>query len=435
MNISDVFISNLLKIKSKDIPESIYFHAKRSFMDYLGVLLAGTYHYRKMVKNNITSRDNTFLSALTKGYCSHILELDDGHRKGAVHVGAPVFSALLSVAEHEEIDYLNFLYGAIIGYEATIRLACAIQPGNKLRGYHATGTCGTVGAALGIAAALHYDEEQMKTTLSAAVTSAAGTLEMQEDESDLKPLNVGRAAMDAVAAAYIGKVGLKGPSDPIGGRRGFFNIMTNDNKPQYLTTFQANHFCISETYMKMYAACRHAHPAIEAALILRNKINVEKISHIIVESYQLAVTGHEHTDIHGINSAKMSIPFGVACALITGKAGIEAYSSQLVQDSKILSLTQKVQVVINDTLTALCPEKRASIVTIFFEDNTTCSLQIDYPKGEPENPLTQDELKSKFCFLSSLAGINNDCSEIICADIFEDRFQTNKIGQLLKGIQ
>ena len=88
---------------------------------------------------------------------------------------------------NETISWKDFLYGIIIGYEAAILLGIAIQPAHRFKGYHVTGTCGTVGAAMAIAAARKYSKSEYKSALSAAVTGAAGILEMIENESNLKP--------------------------------------------------------------------------------------------------------------------------------------------------------------------------------------------------------------------------------------------------------
>lgn len=429
---TDQFIHNLFSIQESCIPDRVYRKTKNAFLDYLSVTIAGMENVRQRCFDCSDIRDS--FPSLLRGYAAHLLELDDGHRKGAVHVGGTVFSALLSVANKESVSSRDFLFGAIIGYETTVRLACAIQPGNKLRGYHATGTCGTVGAALGIAAALHFTEEQTKTTLSAAITSAAGVLEMQEDDSDLKPYNVGRAAMDAVAAAYIGKCGLIGPIDPLGGKRGFLKVMTDTPHPEFLTDFNSDTLCIEQIYQKTYAACRHAHPAIEAALALRNEVDIELIEKIVVRAYRLAVSGHEHTEILGVGSAKMSIPFGVAVALATGNAGLSSYSELTVSNETILTLTRKVLVIEDDELTRLSPEKRASILTIHLSDGRTLTKRVDYPKGEPENPLTQEELEEKFRGLAMYGGLTMEaCNEVI-NEVWKRDFDLEKIMRIFQGV-
>lgn len=429
---TDRFIEYIFSLVENKIDPLTYRASVKCFIDYLAVTLCGAKSLSDKKKQYIDSivggcgdatvigtgeKSDMQTAALMNGMNSHVLELDDGHRKGALHVGGTVFSALLAVAEKENLGSEDFWLGAIVGYEATVRLACAIQPGNKLKGYHATGTCGTVGAAVGIAAALKFSREQMKSALSAAVTCAAGVLEMQEDNSDYKPLNVGRAAMDAVAAAYLGRAGFVPPSDALGGKRGFLKVMTDDPKVEYLTEFDLSaQLAINQVYMKTYASCRHTHPAVEAALYLRGKhsINACDIKSVEVEAYRLAVAGHDHTCVLGVSSAKMSMPFSVALALYRGSAGMEDFNDSTVKDQAILSLAKRVTVRENGELSSWVPAKRASILHITLNDGTVLSHQVDYPKGEPENPLSESELHGKFTSLAASAGYGHDrCSEII----------------------
>ena len=442
------FIFNICLLYQSGVSTSVLEKARSCFLDYMGCTLGGARfnfdrinafyeNYPEKGTCNLIGLQDKYapmhIAAMQNGISSHVMELDDGHRKGAVHVGSTIFSALIPVAIQEKISSKDFLYGAIVGYEATVRLACAIQPGNKLRGYHATGTCGTVGAALGIAAALHYTKDQMKTTLSAAVTSAAGVLEMQEDDSDLKPYNVGRAAMDAIAAAYIGRSGLQGPEDPIGGKRGFLKVMTDTPHPEFLTDFNSDTLCIEQIYQKTYAACRHAHPAIEAALAMRNEVDIELIEKIEVRAYRLAVAGHDHTQIQGVGSAKMSIPFSVAVALVTGSAGLASYSKKTISDDKIHELTRKVIVIEDEELTALCPEKRASILTIYLSNGKTLTKRVDYPKGEPENPLSKEELEEKFRELAMYGGLTKEACDEVINEVWKEEFNLEKVMGIVNG--
>ena len=426
------FIKHIYNIKKDDIPKEVYLQSKSCLIDYLAVTISGACSFSEKALNYIQSvgysseestvigmncRSNMQTSALINGMNAHVIELDDGHRQGALHIGSTVFSALLAVAEKEDLSSEDFLYGAIIGYEVTVRLACAVQPGNKLKGYHATGTCGTVGSTMAIAAALGFDEEQMKSALSAAVTCAAGVLEMQEDNADYKPLNVGRAAMDAVAAAYLGKARFTPPFDAIGGKRGFLKVMTDEPKTKYLTEFDKNSpLAIMQIYMKTYAACRHTHPAIEAALTLRKEYCLlpQDIASIEVEAYKLAVAGHDHTDILGISSAKMSLPFSVSLALCMGSVGMDAFNEENVKNETILALTKKVVVKENEKLSSWVPKKRASILHITMTDGRVFTHQVDYPKGEPENPLSDNEVEEKFISLAMSSGLTMErCNDIL----------------------
>ena len=404
--------------------------ARKCLLDYLGVTIAGSKAFfnkeeilliRDYGTESIASvighsyKSSVNVAAMINGISSHAIELDDGHRIGMVHLSAPIISALLAVSEKERLATEDFLRGIVVGYEVAIRLACAIQPGCKLKGYHATGTCGTIGATMGIASALKYDYEQMKSAFSAAITSSAGLLEMIEGDSELKPYNAGRAAFDGVIAAYIGEARFKAPEDALSGRRGFLAVMTDKPKMEYLTRFEKGEYLINSIYMKPYAACRHCHPSIEAALAIRKYPGFElaDIKRIHVNTYKLAVTGHDHTLIKGINSAKMSIPFSLAVALYTGKAGLNEFSDTFVHNEAVQSITNMITVSDIDSLSVLCPQKRVAEVTVsttrgeFFK-------RVEYPKGEPENPLSKQEIEDKFRGLSMYSGLTlRECDQII----------------------
>jgi 2-methylcitrate dehydratase PrpD len=285
---------------------------------------------------------------------------------------------------------------------------------------------------MAIAAALHFDGEQMKSALSAAITSAAGVLEMIEGDTEMKPFNAGRAAMDGVTAAYIGKARFKAPEDALGGKRGFLKVMTDEPKMEYLTDFCSDKLMIETIYMKPYAACRHCHPSIEAALRLRKKsgFDLSKVQNIDVATYKLAVAGHEHTEIKGVNSAKMSIPYSLSVALKTGKAGLDEFTEKFINDAKIQDITNKVRVRDVDELTVLCPQKRVAEVTVT-TDKRVFTERVEYPKGEPENPLSQQELEDKFRGLALFGGLStSECEEII-SEFQKDDFNLEKIMNIV----
>lgn len=441
-NLTCSFLADICKMGEIDSSVPVNAIARKCLLDYFGVALAGASLLKEkerqlidcgnchIIGHSFTATANTV--ALLNGISAHVIELDDGHRIGMLHLGAPIISALLAVAEKENLSSHDFLIGIIVGYEVAIRLACAVQPGCKLKGYHATGTCGTVGAAMGIAAALHYDFEQMKSAFSAACTSAAGLLEMIEGDTEMKPYNAGRAAMDGVMAAYIGKARFKAPEDALGGKRGFLKVMTDEPKMEYLTEFDGEKYMIETIYMKPYAACRHCHPSIEAALNIRNQpgFDINEVEQIHVDTYKLAVAGHDHTEIKGINSAKMSIPYSLAVALSTGKAGLDEFTERYISDSFIQSITDKVTVSDMDELTELCPQKRVAVVTVKTKKGDY-TLRVDYPKGEPENPLSLQELEEKFRGLAMYGGLTNEeCDEVI-NDIWKDDFDLKKIMNIV----
>lgn len=417
-NLSDIFVGNLYRIVQNGVPEAVREQARLCLHDYSACAMGGAKMMKEETKKffdivapqggnvsvigfdqKTTLHNAAFIQAMNV----HATELDDGHRLGMIHLGASIISALLPVAEVERLSNEDVLLGIVVGYEAAIRTAMAMQPSHKVRGYHTSGTCGTIGAAMSIAAAMHMPKQIMKTALSAATASASGLLEMQEDESQLKPYNLAHAAVGGITAAYAAKTGFVGPNDPLGGKRGLLAVMSENAKIEPLTDFSTVPYEIMRIYRKPYAACRHCHPAIEAALWLKENYNlhIEDIASIDIETYQLAVAGHDHTDIQGVASAKLSTPFSVALALFKSTANLNDFCQETISNELILSLTQKVKVHINDELTSWSPQKRAAIVKITNLRGEILCHEVDYPKGEPENPMTRAEVESKYFDLTN----------------------------------
>ena len=366
MNLSQIFITGLCS-KAQIISGSTRLQARKVLLDYLGAMIGGgrylqDYH-QELMKNSPSM-------AFLRGFATHVLELDDGHRHGMIHLGASIISAVLDVVVKDNLKADDVLRGIVMGYEVAVRCARAIQPGHKVRGYHVSGTCGTIGSAMGIAFACNYNIEQLKSTLACAVSSAAGVLEIQEQASELKPYNTARAAYDGVLAAQIGKLAMPGPDDILGGKRGFLAALTDTPKSEYLTEFKDEGYCIEGIYQKVHAACRHCHPAIDATLDMRKDLNLkpEQIEKIEVHTYKLAVGSHDHTEIRGISSAKLSTPYAVALAIVKGSCGYADYNEDNLNDSWIKDLTRKVCVIEDESLTAQSPDVRGARVTIYLKN-------------------------------------------------------------------
>lgn len=425
MNITEGFIEGIV-IKSQLIPHHVLLQARKVLLDYLGVLAGGTRYLEEEHPDLITASPS---AAFLYGFAAHVLELDDGHRHGMIHLGASIVSAILDVAKKEDLQSDDVLRGIVMGYEVAVRCARSIQPGHKERGYHVSGTCGTIGSAMGIAFACGYNTEQMKSTLACAVSSAAGVLEIQEQASEMKPYNLGRAALAGEVAAQVGKLAMPGPDDILGGKRGFLAALTDTPKPELLTDFSNNDYAIMGIYQKVHAACRHCHPAIDATIDMRNDLNLkpDQIDKIEVHTYKLAVGSHDHTQIMGISSAKLSTPYAVALAIVKGSAGYADYNEANLEDDAIKMLTHKVSVIEDENLTAQSPAVRGARVTIYLKDENIYEAPCLYPKGEPEHPLTQEELEEKFRGLAMYGGLTQkECDEVI-EEIGKEKFSINKI--------
>lgn len=425
MNITDQFVNNIISFANRDFSEKVLHHAQKCYLDYLGCVFAGSkQNYKKtelLFESGVFSEgDCTILGTRKKvsyrdagfvnGFNAHSMELDDGHRYAMLHIEAPLFSAMTALYEKEHICEGAFYKGVIVGYEATVRMSRALQPWHKVRGFHSTGTCATIGVAMAVAMALDFDFNQTKSALSAAASSAAGLLEMLADDSELKPYNVGRAVMDGLTAAYIGKVNYTPPVDVLGGKRGFLNVMSDTQNLAFLEKFDENDEpCILGNFFKPYPACRHCHSTIDAALqIARNNvIDTKDIESIKIGVYKLALTGHDHTMVNSSKSAMMSIPYGAVVALAKKDAGLPQFDEQTVQSDEIQSLLKRVQIYEDEELTSLLPDIRGSIVEVNTKSNNY-RCRIDYSLGEPENPMSDKDIIEKFKGLASFAGMGSD---------------------------
>jgi len=430
MNITEKFIEGLyarMEIRLSQVNEQ----ARNCLQDYLGVFVGGSRYLREKHPKIVEAFSGSSIldMAMLNGFAAHVLELDDGHRHGMIHLGASIETAILAVAIEEKLSSDSVLCGIVMGYEAAVRCARAIQSGHKVRGYHVSGTCGTIGSAMGIAFACGYNKEQLKSTLACAVTSAAGLLEIQEEASELKPYNIGRAAMDGVMAAKMGRLALPGPDDILGGKRGFLAALTDTPYPEFIYDFSNEGYAIEGIYQKVHAACRHCHPAIDATLAIRNDIHLlpEQVEKIEVHTYKLAVGSHDHIEIKGISSAKLSTPFAVALAIVKGSAGYADYNETNMEDYNIKMLTRRVSVIEDEHLTAQSPAIRGARVTIYLKEGKEYEASCLYPKGEPENPLTQRELEEKFRGLAQYGGLTaSECDEVI-AELQKEAFDLKKI--------
>ena len=390
MNITDQFVNNIIAFSKRSYSEEVLHHAQKCYLDYLGCVLGGRKQNEEKLsqllatglleKGNCTTlgsdiklsfRDAGFVN----GFNAHAMEMDDGHRYAMLHIEAPLFSAMTALFEKEHLSAEAFYKGIIVGYEVTVRVSRSLQPWHKVRGYHSTGTCATIGVAMAAAMALDFDFDQTKAALTVAASSSAGLLELLHDDSEMKPYNVGRAIMDGLTAAYFGRVGYIPPVDVLGGKRGFLNIMSDTQHPEFLTIFdEKDKPSILGNFFKPYPACRHCHSTIDAALQIarENCIDVMDIDKIKIGVYKLALTGHDHTNVTTTKSAMMSIPYGAVVSLVKKEAGLPQYKEDVVLSKEVQELLAKVEIYEDEELTSLLPDIRGSKIEVHAEGKTYC---------------------------------------------------------------
>lgn len=423
MNVSREYFLAIDEVARKPIPDAVMARARHSLLDYMAVTCAGVAFQKEKLQGyydfaqpeggkfkaigtgkSLVLKEAVFLNGLN----GHALDFDDGTNSGIIHLGSPIFSLLLPLAQRYGNSTEELLRAAIIGYEASYTMAVSIQPKHKALGYHATGTCGMLGATLAAAYMLGFTEEERYQAFAAACVAASGMLKVLDNGSELKPYNVAKTALLSLTSLQMAKAGFKGHEDPLGGYRGFLKMMSGDEHTAIKPTLLNGTYAIMKSYTKPYASCRYTHPPVEAAIHLRNQhgITAEEVKGIKVKTYDLAVKGHDHTSIKGAYDAKMSTPYSTAVALLYGKAGLQEFGEEVLNDGKLKRVTSMVEVVADEELSRMFPEKQSAVLTI--ETNRgTFSERVDYPKGEPENPFGEEEFRERYEALMAYGRIDS----------------------------
>ena len=205
-------------------------------------------------------------------------------------------------------------------------------------------------------------------------------------------------------------------------------MMTGKDDIELMPLLLNGTYAIQKSYTKPYASCRYTHPSVEAAILMRPDISVENVKSIDIKTYSLAVAGHDHTDIPGSYSAKMSIPYATAAGYIFGRAGLQEFSEEAVRDERILALTKKIRVTADAELSAAFPAVQAAIVTVQTKDGTFTE-RVDFPKGEPENPLSDREFRDRYDGLMEYAGVDR----AVGAQVFDAVYRKNTTANDLVG--
>jgi 2-methylcitrate dehydratase PrpD len=396
------------------LPSEIIGHAKRAVLDWLGSALAGSleppaamaqqYVATLGVSGQATvfprGRSSASGAGLANGVASHILEFDDIHKTSTVHAAAPVISAALAVAEREHADGRAFLLAVTLGYEAALRIGEAVNP-SHYRYWHPTGTAATFGAAAAAGSLMRLNAAQMLDALGSAGTQAAGLWEFNADGAMSKHLHPGKAAFNGILSADLARLGFTGATRILEGERGFFRAMSDSYDETRVTDGLGEAWKITENCYKLHSCCGHTHTAIDVALTSgAANPGCSRLSggfpHILIETYGPGYQIVKEPAPQTPYQAKFSIAYCVAVALLDGRAGLDQFSAERLLDPAISELLAHTHVAVADDLTAKYPAAWPTRVTITLSNGETLTGSADYPRGNPENPVSTAQLEEKF---------------------------------------
>jgi 2-methylcitrate dehydratase PrpD len=348
------------------------------------------------------ARSSAAGAALANGVASHILELDDVHKGSTLHAAAPIIPAALAVAEREHTTGESFILAVLLGYDAALRIGEAVNP-DHYRFWHPTGTAATFGAAVAAGSLIGLDADQMQSALGTAGTQASGLWEFNADGAMSKHLHPGKAAFNGVIAADLAAAGFTGATRILEGERGFFRATTRSFDPTRVTDGLGEQWKVSENCYKMHSCCGHTHSAIDVALDLRQRA-VVGIKSVEIETYGPGYEIVKEANPRTPYAAKFSLAYCVSAALSEGCVNLEQFSADRftqkgVRHPAIVGLLARTRVVVADDLTAKYPAAWPTRLTIELVDGTVLRGASDYPRGNPENPVTTAELEAKFIAL------------------------------------
>jgi len=410
-NITLALAENITDFPLDHIPEEAIVESKRSFLNWLGVAIGASRHssvnmlleladelggppQATILGRNIKT-DMQF-AALINGMSSHIFDFDDTLLNTVLHPSAPVWPAILAVAEKYNLTTNEVLTAFVIGCEVEQRIALAICPSHYERGWHVTGTVGAFGAAAAIGKLLKLNHLQMANALGIAATQPTGLREMFGTMT--KPFHPGKAAANGLLSALLAQKGFTSSLSSLEAKRGFGQVLSDDPAFDIIIEPWGSKWQILENSYKPFACGIVTHPGIEAGINLKNihNINPTDIDEIIMEVHPLVLelTGKESPQNQ--LQAKFSIFHCVAAGIIFGKAGEAQFADEIVLREDVVNLRKKITAKINNSLM-----EDQALLHARLNNGNTIRIIIEHAVGSKDRPMTNGELEEKFVELTS----------------------------------
>jgi 2-methylcitrate dehydratase PrpD len=394
MHLVERFAEWAVSFREKRLPEDVVHHARRAVIDWHAALYPG------MVVPPVTLMKKAFagesesprLKALIEGTAAHTVEVDDIFRDGIYHPGAPTIAAVNAFSPE------RFLRAIVVGYEISTRIGAAMGKAHY-RHWHNTGTIGAFGAAAAAAEALNLDRGKFAHALATVTTFAAGLQQAFRMDSMSKPLHAGRAAEAGVSAALMAREGVTGSLDVM---TGFARAM-GDN-PDWERGFATlgKDFHITRMTFKNHACCGHTFAAIDGALHLKKRMQIEAddIESVEVATYRAGLEVAHYEDPRTPAEGRFSLKYVVATALTHGSVRLAAFEPERLRDPKTRDVVKKIRTSLDPELEAAFPAKRTARVAITARGRREEWLQ-PTRIGDPDAPLSDRALEEKYFELAT----------------------------------
>ena len=400
------------------LPDEVAHHAKRALIDWFSALFPGIGvdpgsqlmlahaselgHGRSSLPGQRTTAFPA-TAAWINGSISHAVEFDDIFRDAVYHPGCPTIAAALAVAQDRGSDGAELLKAITVGYEISTRIGTAVQP-SHYRFFHTTGTVGCFGSAAATAALLDSGGvDTMRHSLATAASFASGLQQAFRSDAMTKALHAGHAAWVGVTSGTGASKGVTGALDILEGSAGFGAAMSSGADWTRATDGLGTRYNIAAITQKNHGCCGHTFAAIDAVLDMRAAriIDAGDVESLRVDTYKTALDVTGNFEPRTAFESKFSLPYVVSHALLYGSVRLNAFEAERLADPAIRALMTRVKLHADPQLSASFPKMRAARITMTLRSGEVIEQFAPYRKGDPEAPLSDAELDSKFLELAS----------------------------------
>ncbi|HEY6936421.1 MAG TPA: MmgE/PrpD family protein [Terriglobales bacterium] len=408
------------ELKFTQLSKDAVYQAKRFLLDSLGCALGGYQQHDVKIALQVLgetagtgpatvigtgTKVDVVSASLANALMIRCMDYNDIYWKQDPSHPSDIFPAALACCERAKSDGRELIVGLVLGHEFECRLCEAAVPGIRERGWHhATLTAFVSPIVAGRALHLGWEQIQHAIGISAsrhatlgAVT--AGKLTMMKNTVD--PL----ATQSGVLAALLAEKSYTGPEHVVDGKEGLAHCFGPEWKLGVLTEGLGDSWRITQCGMKAFPTEALTHTPISAVLDLvrEHDLKPEDVEKIRIRSLARAadiLSDPSKYDPRSKETADHSLPYVVAAALVDRQVTPLQFAPEKIMDSAIRAQLRKVEVVADPEIEKVFPALQRVIVTIRTTGGNEFSKQLDFPKGDPRNPLSDREIEEKFTALA-----------------------------------
>ncbi len=399
----------------EDLPPEVVEAAKRFFLDSLGCALGGAQQHDVHIAREVLTGTagngpcrvmvtgelwDPLSASLLNALMIRVMDYNDIYWKQDPSHPSDLIPAAIAAAELAGGSGRDLILGIVLAYEFEQRLCEVSFPGIREIGWHhATLTAAAAPIAAGRLLGLDAGQIQHAIGISASRhcttgSVTAGKLTMMKNTVD--PL----ATQSGVLAALLARKGYTGPEHVLDGKEGFSHVFDTEWKWEILTDGLGESWRILQCGMKFFPTEALTHAPISAVLdlVTTHDLAPGEIERVTIHSLARAadiLADPSKYDPRTKETADHSLPYVIAAAIADRQVTPLQFTPEKIMDPTIRAQLHKVKVVADPEIEAVFPELQRVRVEITTTDGRTLSTQLDYPKGDPRNPLTDEEIAGK----------------------------------------